>query len=210
MSYCTLYVTLSVSLTFSSFVFGSFNCNSYFMYVLLVIFQCHKKTRVQEKVGGDTNCLLYIPSGKEKKQQQKSWGTSGCGSFVVAFSQPAIFIILSTIRLPPGQATVSENWQADLQGDHRHCRCPSGVCAFTFAVLAVHRWQRVIRALCSHDSVFRWHYTGGSDPQLWWVSLPGWSWEVGWLVLWEWLGVNSFIPVSYLALLPLIPMFLCT
>ena len=71
MSYCTLYITLSVSLTFSSFVFGSFNCNSSFMYVLLVIFQCHKKTRVQEMVGGDTNCLLYIPLGKEKKQQQK-------------------------------------------------------------------------------------------------------------------------------------------
>ena len=34
--------------------------------------------------------------------------------------------------LPPGQATVTENRQADLQGDHPQRRCPSGVCAFTF------------------------------------------------------------------------------
>ena len=33
--------------------------------------------------------------------------------------------------LLPGQATVSENRQADLQGDHPQRRCPSGVCAFT-------------------------------------------------------------------------------
>ena len=37
--------------------------------------------------------------------------------------------------LPPGQASVNENRQADLQGDHPQCRCPTGVCAFTFAVL---------------------------------------------------------------------------
>ena len=49
----------------------------------------------------------------------------------------------------PDRSMVMSCRQADLQGDHPQRRCPSGVCAFTFAVLAVHKWQRVIRALCS-------------------------------------------------------------
>ena len=31
----------------------------------------------------------------------------------------------------------------------------------------------------------RWFHTGGSEPSLRSVGLPGWGWEVGWLVLWE-------------------------
>ena len=50
-----------------------------------VTMRCHYKSE-REKVSGNNNDLSYVPS--ERKEEIKS-GTSGCGSFVVPYFQPA-------------------------------------------------------------------------------------------------------------------------
>ena len=66
-----------------------------FTYVLRVIILTslndvvRERERERQKASGDTNGLSQIPSKKEKKKEEIKSGTSGCGSFVVPYLQPA-------------------------------------------------------------------------------------------------------------------------
>ena len=53
------------------------------------------RRRTQEKARDHTNCLSYIPSERKSKT-----GISGCGSFVVAYFQPATSINHLHLALP--------------------------------------------------------------------------------------------------------------
>ena len=64
-------------------------------YVLLFWTSLKEGERAREKARGDINCLSWIPSkqqqqrNKKEKLRRNKTGTSGCGSFVVAYFQPA-------------------------------------------------------------------------------------------------------------------------
>ena len=64
-------------------------------YVLLFWMSLKDGERAREKARGDTNCLSWIPSKQQQnknKKKKKKTGTSGCGSFVVAYFQPTTSI----------------------------------------------------------------------------------------------------------------------
>ena len=63
----------------------SFICNNSFTYVLRIII-LDVSERAREKARGNKNGLSYVAS--KRKEEIKS-GTSGCGSFVVPYFQPA-------------------------------------------------------------------------------------------------------------------------
>ena len=66
----------------------SFICNNSFTYVLRIIILDVSET-AREKTRDNNNGLSHVPS--KRKEEIKS-GTSGCGSFVVAYFQPATSI----------------------------------------------------------------------------------------------------------------------
>ena len=51
-----------------------------------VTMRCHLQVRAREDEREEQRPLLYVPS--KRKEEIKS-GTSGCGSFVVSYFQPA-------------------------------------------------------------------------------------------------------------------------
>ena len=88
----TLYVALSVSVSsfFFCWVWGRIMTSLRMCYVLWFRLRLSETTR--EEARGNNNDPSHVPS--KRKEEIKS-GTSGCGSFVVPYFQPAI----STDRL---------------------------------------------------------------------------------------------------------------